>query len=378
MTGIRIHSERGDYRYIIGSNLRAPLVAEMGRHSKRSKLFVVYDSNLFALHGPRIRSLLPKLRGRVFEFVIPSGERHKSSRTLEGIHDFLLSNKVARDDFILACGGGVTTDLAGFAASTVLRGVAWGAVPTSLLGMADACIGGKTAINHSRGKNLIGTFWPPRVVLADPQFLITLPARQMVSGFGEIVKTAGLAGGGLIGLCETYVDRGNLLDLGLLQRMIRATAGYKAETVSKDERESGPRQFLNLGHTFGHGIEASVAYGRILHGEAVILGLWAALDLGRRLGFEHKSLSAYKLVVERAMSLVPKRKLQVDPILSAMALDKKRLDADQKYVLLERVGKPVLCDRISTRTVRAVLDSALKRYSAIGGKSAKDFGSTWT
>jgi len=331
------------------------------------RLFVVYDANLFALHGRAVQHALRRIRGKAIELVIPSGEHRKNASTLKGVYDFLLDNKIARDDFILACGGGVTGDLAGFAAATILRGVSWGVVPTTVIGMADASIGGKTGLNHSLGKNLIGAFWAPSFVLCDPGFLSTLPKRHLVSGLGEIIKCAGLAGAGAIDRCEQLLDRIDSIPTAW-EEPIRQAAAYKAAIVSRDELETGKRVWLNFGHTFGHAVEMAAGYGRLLHGEAVLLGLLAALELGREMAPAGKLLTRYTELVKRAVRLIPKRRLDSETVLASMALDKKRQAADLRYVLLRRPGRPVVRSGFRHRQVKAALNRMLRFYEAHGGK----------
>jgi 3-dehydroquinate synthase len=298
--------------------------------------------------------------------VIPRGEKAKSRQTLEGLYDFLLGEKITRDDFLLACGGGVTSDLVGFAAATTLRGVRWGVISTTLLGMVDAAIGGKTGINHARGKNLVGAFWPPEFVISDLEFLSTLPERELVCGLGEVLKTAGLAGRAVVSRLTDYLNNDRRLDFSALPGLVIDCAGYKAAVVSRDEQEKGRRMVLNFGHTFAHGIERAVGYGRLRHGEAVILGVNTALALGRRIGYNSRGLVEYGHLTSAMTALVPKRRIDVAEVLSAMALDKKRSGADQKYVLLTQLGRPKICTGLKAEEVRAALTQTLKSYWSQG------------
>jgi len=356
------------YPIVVGADLSERLNRLLQQQVGVARLFVFFDANFYALHGAAVRDRIKQPTQRVSEFVVPSGEKAKSLRVLRGIHDFLLSEKITRDDFILACGGGVTSDLVGFAAATVLRGVRWGVLPTTLLGMVDAAIGGKTGINHARGKNLIGAFWQPEFVCSDIRFLATLPARQVVAGLGEVLKTAGLIGEKPVADLGQYLDCGKLYDERLIAGLVRGSAAYKAGIVERDEREAGSRMVLNFGHTFAHGIERALGYGRLLHGEAVILGIDAALKLGERLDMRSAGLQAYRHLVGQLMRRIPRRKLVLQPILDAMALDKKRSATDQRYVMLNRLGQPVIRDQVDRRLVRSSLADTLERYRELGGR----------
>jgi 3-dehydroquinate synthase len=350
----------------IGSGALGRLKSELDRAAIGRKLFVIYDANLYALHGRSIRKAVGRPSADVREFVLPSGERYKTARTLAGLYDFLLTETIARDDFVLACGGGVTSDLAGYAAATTLRGVRWGIVSTTLLGMVDAAIGGKTGVNHAAGKNLIGAFWQPSFVISDTDLLNTLPEREMVCGLGEVVKTVGLAGRIEVARLENYLRGKQGRSQSQLTDLAAACAAYKANVVARDEREGGFRRVLNFGHTFAHGIEKSLGYGRLRHGEAVLLGLDAALALGEKLGYLSVGLTGYRKLVRKMIGLVPRRGIDASAALEAMALDKKRSDADQKYVILKGLGKPAVCGNVDRRLVRASLNEALKTYGDNG------------
>jgi 3-dehydroquinate synthase len=327
-------------------------------------LFVFYDAQLYALHGRIISKHLGLPKRRVHDMVLPQGESTKSSTHLGQLYDFMLDQNISRDDFILACGGGVTTDLVGYAAATVLRGVQWGAVPTTLLGMVDAAIGGKTAINHKRGKNLIGAFWQPSFVLSDVTLLNTLPPRQMVSGLGEVIKYCGLIGPTMIDTVREYLEASNLYHEQLLVKVIERASAYKADIVSHDEREQDKRMLLNFGHTVGHAIESSLGYTKLLHGETVLLGILAALEVGGQVKPRTvQNLAEYRTMVEGFLRLLPRHELDAKAILAGMAHDKKRSQKAQRFVLLERPGKPFIADDVSNAVLRKAVTRMLAVYS---------------
>lgn len=369
MKHLQVHTRNQSYPVLVGTDLSNNLNSLLSKCVSTGRFFVFIDANVFALHGKRITASIDVPHKRRLEFVVPSGETAKTEPVLFGLYDFLLDNRVSRDDFILACGGGVTSDLVGYTAATILRGVRWGVVPTTILSMADASIGGKTGINHTRGKNLIGTFWQPSFVYSDVNFLSTLPKRQMIAGLGEISKSAGLSGSEAVQSLEQYLDSNELYDLHKLTGLIRAAATHKAAIVNRDERDAGARLVLNFGHTFAHGIEQALGYGRLLHGEAVIVGIDAALSLGEKLGYRSSGLLNYRSVITQLMCHLPKRKMSVEKIIEAMQFDKKRSLSSLRFVLLERVGRPVIRERVDRATIRASLEVAIERYQSLGGSN---------
>jgi 3-dehydroquinate synthase len=229
--------------------------------------------------------------------------------------------------------------------------------------MVDAAIGGKTGINHRLGKNLIGAFWQPEFVGCDLNYLQTLSRRDMVAGLGEIVKYAGLLGGRTPGGVRRYIDAGDLYDIKRLEPLVLMGARCKAGIVAADEREAGMRKVLNLGHTFAHGIESALGYGKLLHGEAVLLGLLACVELSRRVRpRSRRSLQQYDDLLASCLPLVPQRGIVAAKVMAAMKMDKKRASDRLNFVLLASPGEPFIENRINRRDVRAALDYALRRY----------------
>jgi 3-dehydroquinate synthase len=341
------------------------LVSECGAR----RVFAVFDAQVFALHGRHILSHIRRGNRRLLEFAVAPVEKSKSAKTLDALHSFFLRNGIARDDLVIAIGGGVTSDLAGFAAASVLRGVRWAAVPTSLLGMVDAAIGGKTGINHKLGKNLIGAFWQPAFVLCDTRYLSTLRPRELIAGMGEVVKYAGLAGGKMLSDLATLHPDQYFADPSLLTGLAVRSVRYKARIVELDEREAGDRAFLNLGHTFAHGIETATRTGRsLLHGEAVLIGLAAACELSQRRAKRSAGrLEDYSSIIEQYLRLIPYRRLDAARVWSHMAIDKKRAGGALRYVLLSEPGKPYLDDRVPAAEARAALRKAVNVYTKCRG-----------
>lgn len=375
MPVINVNLDQRRYPIVIGLDVLHRLGQKLTGLVRGGRLFVFYDAQVFALHSQRLKRQMKRHRWDAVEMVIPVGERSKSTAVLNKIYAFLFDERISHSDFILACGGGVTTDLVGYAAATALRGIRWGIVSTTLLGMVDAAIGGKTGINHPRGKNLIGAFWRPSFVFCDTSFLKTLAPRQLVAGLGEVVKYGGLVGNEMLDLIDSYLSCQELYDERLLTKLIRLSVSYKAKVVAKDERESGLRMLLNLGHTFAHAIENGAGYGRLLHGEAVILGLLAAVELSCLLKPQRvKRLSDYRRIIEQMVCLIPQRKIGYEKALAAMQLDKKRAETVQRFILLEKPGRPFIAGDVSAKLVDESLKKTLMVYKSNGGKHAPNPG----
>jgi 3-dehydroquinate synthetase len=301
--------------------------------------FLVSSAEVLRFHGPAVREALP--RGPILEIVIDDREEAKGFDTLRSVLDAAISAGIRRDDFVVAVGGGVVTDVAGLASAILLRGIRWFAVPTTLLGMADAAIGGKTAIDHPAGKNLIGSFHPPAGVLIDPDFLETLPLRQFRSGLSEIYKTV------LLGDAETArAMSGNLRAISESRQVddvLRIAVRIKEGFVERDPRDAGERRFLNFGHTLGHALEAQSQFRLLTHGEAIAIGMAAALLLSARMsGFPEAE--ARRLSDELVDFAGSEAAATIDPeapeLWNALSHDKKFTFRGPIAVLLSGPGIP--------------------------------------
>lgn len=375
MPRVKVALKHNAYRVTIGRDAGSDLRKEVRSIVGPARLFVIADATFHALHGKAVRKQLGLPVSRIIEIVVPSGEKSKSMTTVEKLHSFLIANEISRDDVVLAAGGGVTTDLVGFVAATTLRGLRWIALPTTLLGMVDAAIGGKTGVNHKAGKNLIGAFWQPSHVHCDLTWLHTLPRRELIAGMGEIVKYAGLEGAAYQKKVDALLDTGNLLTDRKLQPVIAGAISYKAGIVARDEREGNIRMWLNLGHTFAHGIEKSLGYGRLLHGEAVLIGLWAACELSlTAIKSNRTELLAWRSIIEQFLRSIPYRKIDPAAMWQAMRQDKKRAGRKMRFVLLSRPGSPLIHDSVDPRLAKKALTAALTCYAAIGGSDAAHSG----
>jgi 3-dehydroquinate synthase len=318
---------------------------------RRPRLMLVTDENVALHHLEPLKSQLARDGFSCEEIVLPPGEEQKNLKRVKELLDILAQKRFARDDVIIALGGGVITDLAGFVASIYLRGVEWIALPTTLLGMVDASIGGKTGVNHELGKNMIGAFHQPKCVLANHSYLETLAPRELRAGAAEIIKGALLVGGEFWREIEIAGADALHWNPRESERFIARGAAVKIDIVSRDERESGERMLLNLGHTFGHALEQVAGYGTLTHGEAVFYGLRAAIKLSDLSGL----LSPQKArALEKWLSSIslPKIVCSEDELIAATKSDKKTASNKQRWILLRDVGKPVISHDVPEQSVQ--------------------------
>ena len=320
----------------------------------RGRLLVVTNATVAGLYLPTVRATLT---GRALgECVLPDGERHKTAATLGLVYDALAAARVNRDGAILALGGGVVGDLAGFAAATWQRGIAYVQLPTTLLAQVDSSVGGKTGINHPAGKNLIGAFHQPSAVLADLSTLATLPERELKCGLAEVIKYGLIRDRAFLDWLEDKLPRLLARDPDALAEAVARSCAIKAAIVALDEREAGPRALLNLGHTFGHAIETAAGYGEWLHGEAVAAGLVLAAETSSRLGWlEPAAVARVRALIARAGLPVAAPRIGVERALELMALDKKVEGGRVRLVLLRALGEAVLSADYDPAALRAVL-----------------------
>ena len=295
---------------------------------------------------------------RVTEIVLPDGEAHKDWATLNLIFDGLLGDRCDRSTTLIALGGGVVGDMTGFAAATYQRGVPFIQVPTTLLSQVDSSVGGKTAINHPLGKNMIGAFYQPRLVLADIGVLGTLPDRELKAGLSEVIKYGLIRDLPFLEWLETNIERLLARDPDALVEAVERSCRNKAEVVAADETEQGERATLNLGHTFGHAIETGLGYGEWLHGEAVAAGAVMAADLSRRLGWlSDADVARVRSIHERAGLPVKGAALGAERYLELMAHDKKVSDGTLRLVLLKQIGQAVISAEASQDQIRASIEA---------------------
>ncbi|MFT7723127.1 MAG: 3-dehydroquinate synthase [Roseateles sp.] len=301
---------------------------------------VVSNETVAPLYAQRLRERLLAAYPRVDLVVLPDGERHKDWASLNRICDHLLAEALDRRTVLFALGGGVIGDMTGFAAAIYMRGVPFVQVPTTLLAQVDSSVGGKTAINHPLGKNMLGAFYQPVRVIADLDTLDTLPQRELCAGLAEVIKYGPIADAGFLDWIEAHLDALLARDKAALAHAVRRSCEIKAAVVGQDEREQGLRAILNFGHTIGHAIEAGLGYGEWLHGEAVGCGMVLAADLSRRLGLVPEGfVERLRALVARAgLPVVPPR-LGAERYLQLMRVDKKAESGAIRFVLIESPGR---------------------------------------
>ncbi|MBF7142125.1 MULTISPECIES: 3-dehydroquinate synthase [Pseudomonas] len=300
----------------------------------------------------------------VLPVVLPDGEAHKNWETLQQIFDALLGARHDRRTTIIALGGGVVGDMAGFAAACYQRGVDFIQVPTTLLSQVDSSVGGKTGINHPLGKNMVGAFYQPQAVVIDTATLRTLPPRELSAGLAEVIKYGLIHDLPFLAWLEENMAALVAVDQTALTEAISRSCAAKAVVVNADERESGVRATLNLGHTFGHAIETQMGYGVWLHGEAVAAGTAMALEMSMRLGWIDAAARdrGIRLLVRAGLPVVPPVEMSADDFLRHMAVDKKVLDGRMRLVLLRQLGEAVVTDDYAPEILKATLTAD---YSAI-------------
>ena len=356
------------YPVFVGYALLDKLGEKMKHAGLSGTATIISDENVFSLYGSKVEGILRDAGFGVNFFVVWPGEETKSVDSTIKICDFLVEHRTERDDTIVALGGGVVGDLAGFAAATFLRGIRWVQVPTTLVAMVDASIGGKVGVNHPAAKNLIGAFYQPNVVLADAQTLTTLPRRELTSGWAEVIKHGLILDKEYFEFLESNVTRLTKLEPECLTRAIARSAVIKAQVVSQDEKErEGKRTILNYGHTIAHGMEAATRYKRFLHGEAVAIGMMGAAKLSQRLGLlpsagvERQQALLHKFGLPT--SLKTKRsnlKVSLAGITEAMELDKKMKEKAIRWVLLQDIGKAMIRGDVHREDVLAVLHELME------------------
>ena len=325
--------------------------------------YIIADRPVFSLYGRQALASLKAAGFAIDHHFLQPGEATKSLATAEKAYEWLAARRAERSHAIVALGGGVAGDLAGFVAATYLRGMPFVQVPTTLLAMVDASIGGKVAVNLPAGKNLVGAFYQPRLVLADVQTLTTLPPREVAAGWAEVVKHALIMDRDLFDVMERQVDALTSLDRAIATETIKRSAAIKARVVSEDERETtGVRTLLNYGHTVGHGLEASLEYGGLLHGEAVSIGMMAAGHISQQLGMlRPEELARQRAILERfGLPVHAPEGVDLATVRQAMSLDKKVEGKRIRWVLLDGIGHAVS----RTDVPDSVVDEALRSVGA--------------
>jgi 3-dehydroquinate synthase len=323
----------------------------------RGDLMIVTNTTVAPLYLAKLRESLGDRR--MAECILPDGEQHKTLQTAGWVFDAMVGKKLNRDATVLALGGGVVGDIAGFAAACYQRGIGYVQIPTTLLAQVDSSVGGKTGVNHSGGKNLIGAFHQPLAVLSDTDTLATLPDRELSAGIAEVIKYGCIWDPLLFDWLDDHIGKLVGRDADALTYAIARSCEIKAAVVALDEREQGLRAILNFGHTFGHAIEAATAYERYLHGEAVALGMLMAADVSCRMGLiDSATKGRMHDLVRRAGLPIEAPKIGAVRALALMRMDKKVLSGRIRLVLLEKFGRAVVTDQYP----EGVLDATLGEH----------------
>ncbi|MCF7833022.1 MAG: 3-dehydroquinate synthase [Candidatus Marinimicrobia bacterium] len=370
MRTVTVDIAERSYRTMIDQHLLMSVGEQIQPYmNNANKVALLVSKTVKKLYAERVTRSLIILGYDVNVFLLPSGEENKNLTTVSELYDELIENAYDRSCLIVALGGGIVGDISGFVASSLFRGIPFVQLPTTLLSQVDSSVGGKVGVNHPQGKNLIGAFYQPKIVLIDPTVLKTLDHRELICGYGEILKYGFIRDASLLQKCldnkQTILE---LKDMELISEIIQRSVEIKAEIVSEDEQEAGVRMLLNFGHTIGHAIENSCGYGKILHGEAVILGMCAALKISiDKLEFDPvkgnsiiDSLFNIKLGHDLAG-------LDIDKAMMALMRDKKIRDGKLNFVLLKDIALPVIVNDISPEKVRETLEWLIKRFTIGAG-----------
>jgi len=359
MEKVRVELGERSYDICIGKNILRNIGGSLKSLGLSPRIAIVTNPTVYPLYGAVVASSLRKAGFDVLSVTIPDGEEYKDLLWAEHVFNILLKAKLDRSSALVALGGGVIGDITGFAASTYMRGISYIQVPTTLLAQVDSSVGGKTGVNHRLGKNMIGTFWQPRLVWVDTATLKTLPGREFLSGLAEVIKYGVIWDGKLFDFLEAGKKKILNLDNKSIMHIIKRSCEIKAEVVSKDERESGIRSILNFGHTIGHAIETATGYRRYLHGEAVAIGMCLEAELSGKLKFigSDKVRRIKSLVESYGLPSEMPEDIDIKHILSSMELDKKAVAGELRFILPERIGKVKIHKGVSEKVIRELLQT---------------------
>lgn len=358
-----VHTQSHDYPIIIteqcgvsidGSH-QPSLATRITPYIQGQQVLIVSNETIAPLY---LQPLQDKLSESfiVATCILPDGEQYKNQASIDKIYDVLMAQHFNRDVTLIALGGGVIGDMTGFAAASFMRGVHFIQIPTTLLSQVDSSVGGKTGINHPQGKNMIGAFWQPQMVLADMTTLRTLPVRELSAGLAEIIKYALIMDADFLAWLEQNLPAMMALDLTVLGIAVKRCCEYKAKVVAQDEREAGVRALLNFGHTFGHVIETHEGYGHWLHGEAVAAGMVQAAKLSQKMGWlSLDDVARIERVLVLAKLPITPPAIAVDTALDLMGHDKKVKSGQIRLILLKSIGQAVLTDDFETTLLTEVL-----------------------
>ena len=356
---IRVDLPHNAYDIAIASGSLEQLGSNLSKLNLGKKVLLVSNREIFGFYGETALNSLKSAGFEVAVHIIPAGESYKNIDSIQQVYNTALENYLERSSTLVALGGGVVGDMTGFAAATWLRGINFVQVPTSLLAMVDAAIGGKTGVNHPQGKNLIGAFYQPQLVLIDPQVLKTLPSREFRAGMAEVIKYGVIWDNNLFTQLEQAENLNELNHINeeLLQTIITSSCQAKADVVSKDEKEAGLRAILNYGHTIGHAIESLTGYSSVIHGEAVAIGMVAAgkIAVAMEMWSQEDTSRQKALIAKAGLPTEIPSKLNKEAIIEALKSDKKVKAGKVRFVLPTQIGASVVSDKVSSELIRQVI-----------------------
>lgn len=361
MERIAVDLVRNGYDIYIGRGLQEELKSFFRKNDFSHQAMLVTDSNVGPLYGERVKKVLAEAGVTLHICTLPAGERTKTLSMIGELCSKAIEFGLDRYSPVIACGGGVIGDLAGFFAATYMRGVPFIQIPTSLLAQVDSSVGGKTGVNHYAGKNLLGAFYQPKAVFIDIDFLQSLPPREVSTGLGEIVKYGVISDASFFSFLEEHYSQLLQLEPETVLKTVKRACQLKAEIVEADEKEKGLRRILNFGHTIGHAIEKETRFSRYNHGEAVAIGMAAAAELSRGMGLTEKSYVNRLVVLLKKMGLPFKAEGCIaDNIFADIFHDKKVVDGRVNWVLIKNIGDVVIRNDVPAEMVQHVIEECLE------------------
>ena len=363
MQKIKIKIPSKEYNVYLGENTFSQLPNLIKKQNLSGSILFVLDSNVKKYYSEMIASVIETIPQKVKAIVIQSSEKNKSYQTLQKIHSYLISNNFGRDSIIVAMGGGIVGDIAGFAASTYMRGIKYIQIPTTLLSSVDSSVGGKTGINFGNTKNIIGSFYQPDFVLIDTKFFETLPQEERLCGLGEIIKYCFLIDESFFNYVKKNVE--NILNnnFSVLKKVITESIRFKGGVVEADEKESGIRKVLNLGHTFAHAFEVEQKH-KLKHGQAVIVGTTCAAILSYKIGvINQKEFNEYLDFLLLFKDKITLKNVDKSVLFEVMVLDKKSRNNEIKFVLIKNIGEILTDVSTSKSIINEVLSETIAHFS---------------
>ncbi|VAW52055.1 3-dehydroquinate synthase [hydrothermal vent metagenome] len=358
MTTLTVELGERSYPIYIGDKLlgQAELLK---KHIPGNSALIVTNETVAPLYLEKTQTMLSSLKNEVV--VLPDGEQYKNLEVLNQIYDGLLRNRFDRNTTVIALGGGVVGDMAGFAAASYQRGIHLIQIPTTLLSQVDSSVGGKTGVNHALGKNMIGAFYQPKAVIADTDTLDTLPDQELSAGLAEIIKYGLINNAGFFDWLENNMPALLARDKKALSYAIEISCQSKADIVAADEHESGKRALLNLGHTFGHAIENAMGYGKWLHGEAVGAGMCMAATMSNQMGWitDEDTKKTFKLIEQAKLPCNAPESMTAEKFLELMSVDKKVLDGVLRLVLMKGIGKSLVTNDYTEEALKQAINHSL-------------------